>query len=304
MSKVYEIVTNQIINALEKGTVPWASPYVAGINHQNLITKIPYHGVNVMLLGLVAQVNGYQYPLWLTYNQAKQKGWHVKKGAKTAMVTFFKMYQPKDIAEDDIIEDDIVEETKSIPILRYYNVFNIAELEECDEIVNKFKATETCKIIALSDLEKEYKNFLFTYMSKEGIEYVENEINGLVSAYNPVKDRIRISNIKPESFLGVLSHEIIHSTGHPKRLNRFAIDRFVETEEYSAEELIAEIGSCMLMAQAGLQPNIENSASYCEGWAEFLRDKKKAIVSASAKAEKACDFVIKVAGIEKLKEAV
>jgi antirestriction protein ArdC len=303
MSKVYEIVTNQIINAIEKGTVPWASPYVAGVKHQNLITKIPYHGVNIMLLGLVAQANGYQYPLWLTYNQAKQKGWHVKKGAKTAMVTFFKMYQPKikDIADDDIAEEE--ETTKSIPVLRYYNVFNIAELDECDEIVNK-KATETCKVVAISDLEKEYKIFLHTYISKEKIEYIENEINGLVSAYNPVKDRIRMSNVKPENFLQVLSHEVIHSTGHPKRLNRFAIDKFAETEEYSAEELVAEIGSCMMMAQAGLQPNIENSASYCNGWAEFLRDKKKAIVSASAKAEKACDFVVKVAGIKKLKEAV
>ena len=48
MSKVYEIVTNRIIEELKKGVIPWHKPFFG--NQVNYDSQKPYSGVNMMLL--------------------------------------------------------------------------------------------------------------------------------------------------------------------------------------------------------------------------------------------------------------
>ncbi len=50
MNKAYEVITETIIDKLEEGTVPWHQPWCSEAA-KNLISKRPYRGINVFLLG-------------------------------------------------------------------------------------------------------------------------------------------------------------------------------------------------------------------------------------------------------------
>ena len=89
-------------------------------------------------------------------------------------------------------------------------------------------------------------------------------------------------------------HELIHSTGHSKRLNRLDKTAFFGSETYSKEELIAEIGAAELVNQAGLETasSFRNSAAYIQNWLSVLRNDKRFIISAAGKAEKAVNLIL------------
>lgn len=80
-------------------------------------------------------------------------------------------------------------------------------------------------------------------------------------------------------------HEMVHSTGHEKRLKRkelFSCSGF-SSEMYSKEELTAEIGSACLMESVGIETEkcMKNSAAYIHSWLTALRNDKRMVVSAA-----------------------
>ncbi|MEI4920200.1 zincin-like metallopeptidase domain-containing protein, partial [Klebsiella pneumoniae] len=91
-----------------------------------------------------------------------------------------------------------------------------------------------------------------------------------------------------------LFHEFAHSTGHAKRLNRSGITELAAfgDENYSKEELIAEIGAAMMCAVCGIDnTTIENSAAYINGWLRALKEDQRLIVQAAGKAQRAADYM-------------
>ena len=120
-SKVYEIVTEKILSALESGTAPWHKPWRAGIA-RNAISNRLYTGINAVLLG----ISPYSDPRWITMKQANQKGGTVRKGEKSTLVIFWK--QNTITEEND--NGEITE--KQIPLLRYYLVWNVEQCEGLD----------------------------------------------------------------------------------------------------------------------------------------------------------------------------
>jgi len=298
---VYEIIANKILEALDKGVIPWVNPYT-GKFHQNFISKHEYSGVNALLLNAISFIRCYTTPYWVTYRQAKEKGWNIKKGAKSAMVTFWKEYtgnltSDSNIEETTIDENGVEEKQENKNerkfVLRYYTIFNLDEVEGCEIPKDDTKDADFTEIANTVSIPSDY-------CKNQGID-VQKTLNG-ASFYAPLSDSIGLAPVKPEFFVPVFAHECVHSTGHEKRLNRFSSDLFVEKSEYSFEELVAEIGSAMLCSQMSIEFSIENSASYVSGWAEFLKeDKKTAIVRASAKAQKAVEFILKSAQQQKTK---
>jgi len=304
MASIYEIITSKILEALEKGVIPWVNPYT-GKNHQNFISKHEYSGVNALLLNAISFIRGYTTPYWVTYRQAKEKGWNIKKGAKSAMVTFWKEYTGN-LASDSSIEETTIDENgveekqenknERKFVLRYYTIFNLDEVEGCEIPKDDTKDDDFTVIANTVSIPSDY-------CKNQGIE-VQKTLNG-ASFYAPLSDSIGLAPVKPEFFVPVFAHECVHSTGHEKRLNRFSSEIFVEKGEYSFEELVAEIGSAMLCSQMNIEFSIENSASYISGWSKFLKeDKKTAIVRASAKAQKAVEFILKAAQQEQKQKEV
>lgn len=103
-----------------------------------------------------------------------------------------------------------------------------------------------------------------------------------------------------EEYYSTLFHELVHSTGHNKRLNRLKVGK----ENYAKEELIAEIGNAFLCAETGIeQITLENSTAYIKNWLGALKSDEKYIIFAAAQAQKAVDYILSTKKSSKESEA-
>jgi len=273
MSQVYDLITNKILEQLEKGVIPWQMPWNSQMP-KNLITQNPYRGINILLLSF----SDYKSPYWLTYKQAKDLKGYIMAGEKGTPIVFWNMLNVK--ANDD---EDKVE--KIIPFLQYHTVFNAEQCEKIpvpkDDLI-EFKPIEEC--------EKVINNMPKRPFINEG----RNR-----ACYIPSKDVLEIpqravfKNI--EGYYATLFHELVHSTGHTSRLNRNTVSELSPfgSENYSKEELIAEIGASFVCGMTGItNQTIENNASYIGNWLKRLQDDKKLIITAASNAQRACDFIL------------
>lgn len=269
---VQEIVTNKIMAELEKGIIPWQQPWKSAGMPRNFVTQKAYKGINVFLLGMM----GYPEPYFLTFNQVNDLGGSVKSGEKASLVIFWNWVKKEDKHGHE----------EEYPVLRYYKVFNITQTRgiEYEPAISQrdgFQKLEECERII-----EQYQNGPYILHVNQNAYYNKNEdyIN------MPLKE----SFINPEGYYSILFHEMIHSTGHANRLNREGVsERHVfGDEEYSKEELIAEMGSAILCAHAGIWPvTLKNSAAYIQNWLTALNNDKRLVILAAANAQKAVDHI-------------
>lgn len=88
MSDIYLDVTNKIVSALSQGVILDQTLTTSGSSADapfpiNAITRRPYAGINIPLLWAEARLRGYRQDRWLTYNQARKAGGHVRKGEQS-----------------------------------------------------------------------------------------------------------------------------------------------------------------------------------------------------------------------------
>jgi antirestriction protein ArdC len=119
--------------------------------------------------------------------------------------------------------------------------------------------------------------------------------------YHPVHDYLNMPPMKnflhSEAYYSTLFHELVHSTGHTSRLNRKELMQIkpFNSEMYSLEELVAEIGASFLNSLTGIeQKEFQQNASYIQGWLKRLKNDKRLVVTASGQAQKAVDFILDV----------
>ena len=278
-ANVYEMVTNRIIAELEKGKIPWEKPW-AGVRNgaYNRITKRPYSLLNQMLL----QHSGE----YATFKQWQDLGGHVCKGEKSEIVVFWKIFESKE-ANPDTGEIEI----KKIPLLRYYNVFHISQVEGVEPLAPE-QLNDEVEPIEAGD------KIITDYITREHLNFIECKSNQ--AYYSPSNDTVVVPLKEQYSMINeyysTTYHELVHSSGHKTRLNRLqtgAIESF-GSENYSKEELVAEIGSATLMSIAGIETpkTYRNSTAYIQNWLQVLRNDNKFIVSASSKAEKAVNYIL------------
>ncbi len=266
---VYEIVTESIIERLEKGTVPWRRPWTnAGAVSWD--RQRSYRGINTMLL---------EPGEYATFKAVKEAGGTVKKGEKGHMVVFWKWVE---------IEDKKTGKVDKVPFLRYYKVFEINT--QCEGLESK-RDVETYE----HDPIKEAEAIKSGFVDCPPIEYKPGR-----AYYMPSKDTISIPAIEdykvPEEFYSTMFHEMVHSTGHGSRLGRHKEGERAAafgSESYSKEELVAEIGAAMLCGTCGIDNTIiDNSASYIASWLRVLKGDSKLVVTAAAQAQKAADYIL------------
>jgi antirestriction protein ArdC len=285
MSKVHDIVLEKIFQQMEKGEIPWIKGW--GTNPPiNYVTRRPYTGINVLLLS-----KGGEY---ITFRQVQQLGGKIKKGAKAEIVVFFKPYT-KIIKEVDPETGEVIEREKEFLVLRYYNVFHISDAEG---IPSKLKKVEHNPIEEAEKIIAEYKDAPKIVQDDPGTAYyitAEDLIN--------VPEKGFFHNI--HDYYSTLFHEIIHSTGHPKRLNRFKENEksAFDADSYSLEELVAEIGAAMLCQHTGIiEKTIKNNTAYIQAWLKQLQNNKNWIFTAAGKAQKAVDYILGINSEEKSEE--
>src|SRR5882724_581398 len=272
MNKAYDRITDRITALLEQGTVPWHRPWKSKTGWpRNFVSKKQYRGINVFLLHAMS----YESPCWLTFRQASRLGASVRKGEKACPVVFWKQMN---------VADKESGERKKIPLLRIYHVFNAAQ---CDGLKNEAPVTEGIVAVKPSEI---VANMPQPPVIKHGMTkafYSPHED----SVGMPVRERFDTE----EGYFATLFHELVHSTGHEKRLKRetLAEHNGFGSDPYCREELIAEMGAAFLCGQAEIvERTIDSSAAYIKGWLGQLHQDKTLIVQAAAQAQKAADFIL------------
>lgn len=285
-NNVYQIVTDRIIAEMEKGVIPWHKPWICSGKHAgafNRISKRSYSLLNQILLSHTGE--------YASFKQWKDLGGKVRKGEKAEIVVFWKML---DVTETD---KDGKEVKKKIPLLRYLNVFHISQVDGVEPLESPSleEGTEEESLL-------EAENVIAGYIGREGIR-LENTEESDNAFYSPATDRIvvpRKSQYKNiHEYYSTLFHEMVHSTGHEKRLNRLETGKAAAFggQSYSKEELVAEIGSAAILNTLNIEvpETFQNSVAYIQSWLKVLKNDCRFIVSAAGKAEKAVDYIL-VAG--------
>jgi|TARA_R110000823_G_scaffold189517_9_gene321356 antirestriction protein ArdC len=295
-------INDRILGFLKDGIVPWQKPWKGGkFNAPRSVSSGKlYRGTNLSLLGCA----GYESPWWLTFGQAKKLGGQVIKGQKSFPVSYWKFYPKEDCtgfygttggcSGSSCGKCRGTGQYQPLPSLFSFNVFNANQCEglpekyypviENDEDARDFTPVEACEEIVAN------------YPSKPDVYHDQTDS----CHYSPAKDEVHM--VKPEKFVSdeeyysTFFHELVHSTGHKKRLAREGVTglNFFGSHEYSKEELVAELGSTYLCAIAGIDRSsvIQNSASYISGWKSKLTDNVDWIVWAGSRSAKACDHIL------------
>ena len=295
-NNVYQMVTDRIVAQLEKGLVPWRKPWTGvGVEDGgaiNYVTRKPYSMLNQMLLGREGE--------YLTFNQVKERGGNIKKGAKSGVVVYFSnvtLRKREEKTEDGETKTVKVKEERLVPILRYYNVFHI---DDCEGIESKIKVEEQTgpKISPIQSAEKVIND----YVQREKSLTFRNNVPTDKAYYSPGSDLVSVPMLSQydiaEEYYSTTFHELTHSTMPESRCNRKAEQKLAAfgSEDYSREELVAEIGSAMLCSSVKIDCDkaFNNSVAYIQGWLRKLKNDNKMIVWASSRAEKAAKYILGV----------
>ena len=269
---IYQTITDRMIAEMKQGIIPWKKPWMAAGAAISHTTGKAYSILNQMLLGRAGE--------YLTFKQVQAEGGYVRKGEKAHMIVFWTWLDK---------EDEETGETKQVPFLKYYNVFHI---DQCEGISAKHEA----KMPEVVEADAEAESIIADYVKREGVTMENRE--GNEAFYQPALDRIILPLMKQfketAEYYSTAFHEMVHSTGHMKRLNRLDAPAHFGSEDYSKEELIAEIGASALNHHCGLETpsSFRNSAAYIQNWLSVLKNDKRFIVSAAGKAEKAVQLIL------------
>jgi len=288
---MHEEVTARILESLENGAnggdwkPPWVSQAAAGIP-SNAATGAAYRGVNILNLWAEAQIRGFSSSQWATFRQWQTKGATVRKGEKASRVVFYKRLE---------IEDEEAEDGRRVlPMLRYSSVFNAAQVDGYEPPPPP-PAPNGADVLAEVD----------SYLERTGADWRENEGRAF---YAPQDDYISLPRrelfLSTDGYYSTAFHELTHWTGAPARLARDLSGRFGGAA-YAAEELIAELGAAFHCAQWRITPEPrEDHARYIAHWIRLLKDDKKAIFTAAARASDSVEFADRIAGADLERELV
>jgi antirestriction protein ArdC len=281
----YQQVTDLIIEHLEKGVVPWRCPWNRETGRpRNFHTGKAYRGVNSILLGFRCAGS----PWWMTYRQALERGGHVRKGERGAMVVKFGKFDLKDATEPP--PPDV--KRRQGTYLHSFVVFNATQIEGIafPQAENGHAGDPKQRIQQAEEIAQQMPQ-----------RPIIHEGRGVRAVYRPKTDEVDMpafsSFESAEAFHLTLFHELAHATGHSSRLNRPTLVKHDEFggPVYSQEELVAEMAAAFVGMEAGIvRDQHEQSAAYLNSWLAVLKakDHLKWIVQAASQAAAAADFIL------------
>jgi antirestriction protein ArdC len=278
MLDIYKTVTDRILKQLEAGQIPWRKTWSIGIP-KSLTTGKEYRGFNVFVLGTAPFSSRY----WTTYRQAQRLGGHVRKGEKATPVIYWKWRTPQDIQK---LREKTGKESFAPCVPFLSSVFNLDQVEGITRPDDDIQQRQQPPL--------ELAQSVFAIMPDKP-EIVHATITE--PAYSPLQDRITLPNlsqfVSADEYFATLYHELTHSTGHSRRLNRFAHSDGDRIEKYSFEELVAEFGAAFLCAFAGISNQMSDAlqAAYIEGWSRVFRQDTRILIRAAAAAQRAADYI-------------
>jgi antirestriction protein ArdC len=288
-------VTDNIVRMLEGGVAPWQKPWEPGASSPgmpiNPTSERAYRGGNAIHLMAISLQQGYDDPRWMTYKQASENGWQVRRGEKGTQIEYWeakdssdKTHQPPSDGRSDASSVNGNDASKSRFIHRVYTVFNAQQIDGIPLHTSKHHAT----FDAVHAGEQ--------ILSNSGARITHDQADR--AFYNRSQDAIHLppkdAFKDAAGYYGTALHELAHWTGHPSRLDRSTLTesyRFGDVN-YAKEELRAELASVFLSAQLAIPHNPEQHAAYVNSWIGALKRDKNEIFRAAHDASKATDFIL------------
>ena len=273
---IVQTITDRILSNLEAGQIPWRKTWQGGLP-ASLATGREYRGINILMLG----TRDYTSRYWLTFREALRLGGHVRKGEKATPIVFWKWATTEELerarAQNRIIP-------RCVPFTSH--VFNIDQVDGVERPETDVHH-QPHRRLEVADLLLE-------------VMPTKPEITHALSsnpAYAPASDRVLMPHLSQfksaDAYFAALFHELVHATGHPCRLNRFAAEEGSALERYSFEELVAEFGAAFLCGFSGIQNRQLDDlhTSYIAGWSEVFRKEPSILLKAASAAQRASDFI-------------
>lgn len=275
---LYQTVTDRIVKQLEAGVIPWRQTWTTG-SPKSLTTGKEYRGLNLLVLGAAGFTSRY----WVTYREALRLGGHVRRGERASPVVYWKWRTEEEIQELTRKKPGYV--ARCVPFGAA--VFNLDQVEgvarPADDVPNPdARRLEIAE--HLIEVMPDKPQFAHLQVCPQ-------------PAYIPLFDRINLPHLShftsAGAYYAVLFHELVHSTGHPKRLKRFGYYDGEGFEEYAFEELVAEFGAAFLCAFTGIGNPLSESlqASYIQGWSTALKKDPRLMARAASTAQIATDYI-------------
>ena len=172
---VYQIVTDRIISQLKEGTIPWKKSWLSVREGAfNRVNKKPYSILNQLLLSHQGE--------YASYKQWQQLGGQVRRGAKSEIVVFWKLLDRVDADKTGESRQTL----RKIPLLRYYNVFHISDVDG----VTPLPSEELYDTAPIESAEKTFRDYIAR-------EHISLEIQPTDRAYySPACDTIHLPDIR------------------------------------------------------------------------------------------------------------
>ena len=281
----HQMITDRIIADLESGTIPWRKPWNASTHTQPVnIRGTRYHGVNRMTLGFGS---AYDCPIWMTFKQAQEHGGTVNRGEHGSPVVFWRFL---DVTEHD--EESGQDKERRIPMASYSTAFNLRQTSDVrvpENVAHLLGNQERPEPIAAADA------IIEGYHGAPALHHGDSR-----AYYRPSTDSVHMPDsqhfVNVGAYYATLFHEFGHSTGHASRLARPGVTEpaMFGDHNYSREELVAEMCSAFLCADAGIDADaslISNTAAYIQSWLKVLAGDKRMVLTASSQAQKAADHI-------------
>lgn len=276
-------LVDQIISDMETCGAEWVKPWAGHFAQRNAVSGTEYRGGNRMHLAFISRIRGYEDPRWCTFKQAIDKGWSVRKGAKSARIEKWKM-----IAAEKELADGTTKSYAFPKLVGSWCVFNAADVDGMPSMPD-FSADHA------EDAAGAVADGLIASSRCPVREMPGNDI----AAFSPLRDEIIVPSreifISDEAFTRTLAHEMTHSTAVP--LGRPLVGAF-GSEKYAFEELVAELGAmftCTALGVDGTQADerhYEQHLAYLKSWCSALRENAGLIFSAASKADAAAAFIV------------
>lgn len=323
--RFYEEPIKNLLAAIEQGTCPWHNPCLT-LPIANGFSGHPYRGVNRFHLALATMARSYRSPYWLSFKQANELGGHVKKGSRSTVVVFRKRFdQTRAESQSEgssragsaasgpsaTRADFDPERRRTFSMLFYHRVFNYEQTEEVNLGRDPYPSVQ--RTPNLVEAESAAKRILAGFKDGPEIHHTQSIVESQSGSYSEKLDRIHLrppqDYVSAGEYWSTLFHELIHACGAAKRLDfdQGGPAPVHGSRAYAIEELTCEIGSNLLLVQAGLENEHlrNNSAAYLRHWKSKIEADPKVFIWAADRASRAVNLVLGIApGASRQPEAV
>lgn len=273
-------IVDAVIAAIDNNDLTWLQEWSAGTAPQNYVSGRCYRGLNRLSLSFASRAYGFSDPRFVTFKQAQEQGWKVRKGERSFAVEKWKSFVIPALDEDH-------EARVGLSCVGYYSVFNLEQIDGAPEFTPELPDLSPNHITMLADR-------LIATSRCEVKETTEGR-----ACYQPMYDRILVPDrrlfigddtTRSQNFIRTLCHEMAHSTMLPLQRPH---------QDYAREELVAELSAMYTVGSLGLQGSFDTSdahfrqhAAYLQSWSRMLHDKPHALFAAATLADAAANYII------------